>query len=176
MHLIPNHTRETELCEALGIDSVQDLFSDIPDGLRIDGLKLPPGEPERALVGRLRRLLGKNRTYLDMPIFLGGPNKPQHVPASVRAVAHRQELINAYTPYQPEVSQGILQILFEYQSLMADITRMEVVNASMYDGHTALGEAGLMAVRATRNRDRVLVPEHMSWQKRSVLELSLIHI
>ena len=135
-----------------------------------DTPKKPAGEPERALVGRLRRLLGKNRTYLDMPIFLGGPNKPQHVPASVRAVAHRQELINAYTPYQPEVSQGILQILFEYQSLMADITRMEVVNASMYDGHTALGEAGLMAVRATRNRDRVLVPEHMSWQKRSVLE------
>ncbi len=169
MHLIPNHSREQELCDAIGIGSVDELFSDIPERLRIAKLDLPDGEPERYLASRLRRTLGKNKTYDSMPIFLPGL-KPQHVPASVRAVIHRQELINAYTPYQPEVSQGLLQCLFEYQSLMADITRMEVVNASMYDGHTALGEAGLMALRVHPKRTRFLIPEHLSWQKRSVLE------
>ncbi len=170
MHLIPNHLREGELCEAIGIQSVEDLFSDIPAKLRLSKLDLPDAEPERYLVSRLRRTLGKNRTYDNMPIFLGGGLKPQPVPASVRAVIHRQELINAYTPYQPEVSQGLLQCLFEYQSLMADITRMEVVNASMYDGHTALGEAGLMAFRVHGKRPRFLIPRALSWQKRSVLE------
>ncbi len=170
MHLIPNHSREQELCDAIGIASVDELFADIPADLRIDGLDLPDAEPERYLASRLRRTLGKNRTYDNMPIFLGGGLKPQHVPAAVRAVIHRQELINAYTPYQPEVSQGLLQCLFEYQSLMADITRMEVVNSSMYDGHTALGEAGLMALRHQPRKPRFLVPAALSWQKRSVLE------
>lgn len=158
------------MCQVLGIDSVAELFADIPERLRIEGLDLPDAEPERYLVARLRRLLGKDRTYESMPIFLGGGNKPQHVPSAVHAVAHRQELINAYTPYQPEVSQGLLQLLFEYQSLMADITGMEVVNSSMYDGASALGEAGLMAARCGRKRDRFLVPAHLSWEKRSVLE------
>lgn len=170
MHLIPNHLREQELCDAIGIDSVDELFADIPQGMRIGGLDLPDAEPERYLATRLRRTLARNRTYDNMPIFLGGGMKPQLVPASVRAVIHRQELINAYTPYQPEVSQGLLQCLFEYQSLMGDITQMEVVNSSMYDGHTALGEAGLMAHRIHGRRPRFLVPEHLSWQKRSVLE------
>ncbi len=170
MHLIPNHSREQELCGAMGIHSVEELFADIPARLRLDKLDLPDAEPERYLASRLRRTLSKNRTYDNMPIFLGGGLKPQHVPASVRAVIHRQELINAYTPYQPEVSQGLLQCLFEYQSLMADITRMEVVNSSMYDGHTALGEAGLMCLRHQGRKPRFLVPAHLSWQKRSVLE------
>ena len=170
MHLIPNHSREQELCQAIGIDSVDDLFADIPAGLRIAMLNLPDAEPERYLASRLRKTLSRNKTYDSMPIFLGGGLKPQHVPAAVRAVIHRQELINAYTPYQPEVSQGLLQCLFEYQSLMADITRMEVVNSSMYDGHTALGEAGLMALRVHGKKPRFLVPENLSWQKRSVLE------
>ncbi len=170
VHLIPNHAREAEMLEAIGVGSIDDLFASIPKELRIDGLDLPEAEPERYLVHRLRKVLGQNQTYIHLPNFLGGGLKPQHVPASVRAVAHRQELINAYTPYQPEVSQGILQILFEYQSMMADLTRMEVVNSSMYDGLTALGEAGLMAVRATRNKSRFLVPANLSWQKRSVLE------
>ncbi|MGB0653579.1 MAG: aminomethyl-transferring glycine dehydrogenase subunit GcvPA [Thermoplasmatota archaeon] len=173
MHLIPNHHREKELCDAVGVGSVSELFADIPAHLRLpsdgSGLDLPDGEPERYLASRLRKTLSKNKTYDSMPIFLGGGCKPQHVPAAVRAVAHRQELINAYTPYQPEVSQGLLQLLFEYQSLMCDITQMEVVNASMYDGHTALGEAGLMCLRATRKRDRFLIPASLSWQKRSVL-------
>ncbi len=168
MHLIPNDELEAELCKAIGIASAQDLFTDIPAGLRAKPLRLPPAEPERLLVRRLRTLLNKNHSYERMANFLGGGFKPQLVPSAVKAVAHRQEFITAYTPYQPEVSQGLLQTIFEYQSLMCDVTRMEVTNAGLYDGPTALGEAALMATRCN-GRTRFLVPEHLSWEKRSIL-------
>ncbi len=168
MHLIPNHALEAELAAVVGVKSAQDLFSEIPAALRIHGLKLPAAEPERHLVRRLRTLLGKNQSYERMANFLGGGLKPQLVPAAVKAVAHRQEFLTAYTPYQPEVSQGLLQVIFEYQSLMCDIARMEVSNAGMYDMPTALGEAALMATRHT-GRMRFLVPRHLSWEKRSIL-------
>lgn len=168
MHLIPNHALEAELAAAIGIKSAQDLFGDIPANLRSKGLKLPIAEPERHMARRLRTLLAKNQSYERMPNFLGGGYKPQLVPAAVKAVAHRQEFITSYTPYQPEVSQGLLQVIFEYQSLMCDITRMEVSNAGLYDGPTALGEAALMATR-TNGRMRFLVPEHLSWEKRSIV-------
>ncbi|MEA3143281.1 MAG: glycine dehydrogenase subunit 1 [Thermoplasmata archaeon] len=168
MHLIPNHALETEMAAATGVRSAQDLFGDIPQALRAKALRLPPAEPERHMVRRLRTLLARNQSYDRLANFLGGGNKPQLVPAAVKAVAHRQEFITSYTPYQPEVSQGLLQVIFEYQSLMCDITRMEVSNAGMYDFPTALGEAALMATRAN-GRLRFLVPEHMSWEKRSIL-------
>ena len=168
MHLIPNHELEPEMAKAIGIQSAQDLFGDIPAALRAKRLNLPAAEPERHMVRRLRTLLGKNQSYERMANFLGGGYKPQLVPAAVKAVAHRQEFITSYTPYQPEVSQGLLQVIFEYQSLMCEITGMEVSNAGMYDGPTALGEAGLMAARVN-GRDRILVPEHLSWEKRSIL-------
>ena len=168
MHLIPNHALEAELAAAIGIASAQDLFSDIPAGLRSKPLRLPVAEPERHMVRRLRTLLAKNQSYERMANFLGGGYKPQLVPAAVKAVAHRQEFITSYTPYQPEVSQGLLQVIFEYQSLMCDITAMEVSNAGLYDGPTALGEAALMAMRVN-GRKRFLVPEHLSWEKRSIL-------
>jgi glycine dehydrogenase subunit 1 len=168
VHLIPNHALETEMAAAAGVRSAQDLFGDIPAALRVKGLRLPVAEPERHMVRRLRTLLARNQSYDRLAIFLGGGSKPQLVPAAVKAVAHRQEFITSYTPYQPEVSQGLLQVIFEYQSLMCDITRMEVSNAGMYDFPTALGEAALMATRAN-GRMRFLVPEHMSWEKRSVL-------
>ena len=168
MHLIPNHGREAELAAAVGVASAQELFADIPAALRAKPLKLPAAEPERALVRRLRATLGKNRSYETMPNFLGGGLKPQNVPAAVKAVAHRQEFITSYTPYQPEVSQGLLQAIFEYQSLMCEITRMEVSNAGLYDLPTAIGEAALMATRAS-GRLRFLVPAHLSWEKRSIL-------
>jgi glycine dehydrogenase subunit 1 len=168
VHLIPNHALEGEMAAAIGIRSAQDLFADIPAALRAKPLRLPPSEPERLLVRRLRTLLNKNQSYERMPIFLGGGMKPQLVPAAVKAVAHRQEFITAYTPYQPEVSQGLLQAIFEYQSLMCDVARMEVCNAGMYDGPTALGEAALMCTRAN-GRLRFLVPRHLSAEKRSIL-------
>ncbi|HEX2066881.1 MAG TPA: aminomethyl-transferring glycine dehydrogenase subunit GcvPA, partial [Candidatus Thermoplasmatota archaeon] len=168
MHLIPNHALEAEMAAAAGVRSAQDLFKDIPPALRVKGLRLPPAEPERHMVRRLGTILGRNQPYDRLAIFLGGGNKPQLVPAAVKAVAHRQEFITSYTPYQPEVSQGLLQVIFEYQSLLCDITRMEVANAGMYDFPTALGEAALMATRAN-GRMRFLVPEHLGWEKRSIL-------
>ena len=156
------------MARAIGVASAQDLFSDIPAELRVKGLRLPAAEPERHMVRRLRTLLAKNQSYERMATFLGGGYKPQLVPAAVKAVAHRQEFITSYTPYQPEVSQGLLQVIFEYQSLMCDLTRMEVSNAGLYDGPTALGEAALMATRSN-GRTRFLVPEHLSWEKRSIL-------
>lgn len=156
------------MAAAAGVRSAQDLFGDIPAGLRVKGLRLPVAEPERHLVRRLRTLLARNQSYDRLANFLGGGSKPQLVPAAVKAVAHRQEFITSYTPYQPEVSQGLLQAIFEYQSLMCDITRMEVSNAGMYDFPTAIGEAALMATRAN-GRTRFLIPEHLSWEKRSVL-------
>ncbi len=168
MHLIPNHAVAGDLLAAVGAASVDDLFSDIPRALRAGGLDLPNGEPERQLVSRLKSLLDRNQSYYRMPNFLGGGLKPHHVPAAVKAVAHRQEFITSYTPYQPEVSQGLLQALFEYQSLMADVTAMDVVNSSMYDWSTALGEAALMATRVNR-RQRFLVPANLLWEKQTVL-------
>jgi glycine dehydrogenase subunit 1 len=156
------------MARAAGVASAQDLFSEIPAELRVKGLRLPAAEPERHMVRRLRTLLSKNQSYERMATFLGGGYKPQLVPAAVKAVAHRQEFITSYTPYQPEVSQGLLQVIFEYQSLMCDLTRMEVSNAGLYDGPTALGEAALMATRSN-GRTRFLVPEHLSWEKRSIL-------
>ena len=156
------------MARGIGIASAQDLYADIPAALRVGGLRLPAAEPERHMVRRLRTILAKNQSYERMATFLGGGMKPQLVPAAVKAVAHRQEFITSYTPYQPEVSQGLLQVIFEYQSLMCDITRMEVSNAGMYDGPTALGEAALMCTRAN-GRTRFLVPAHLSWEKRSIL-------
>lgn len=156
------------MAKVVGVTSAQDLFSDIPKTLRAKPLRLPASEPERLLVRRLRTLLNKNHSYERMPNFLGGGFKPQLVPAAVKAVAHRQEFITSYTPYQPEVSQGLLQAIFEYQSLLCDATAMEVTNAGLYDGPTAIGEAALMATRAT-GRKRFLVPDHLSWEKRSIV-------
>jgi len=121
------------MAAATGVRSAQDLFADIPQSLRSKGLRLPVAEPERHMVRRLRAMLARNQSYDRLSNFLGGGNKPQLVPAAVKAVAHRQEFITSYTPYQPEVSQGLLQVIFEYQSLLCDITRMEVSNAGMYD-------------------------------------------
>ncbi len=168
MHLIPNDAVANDMLAAIGVGSVDDLFADIPRALRAGGLDLPVGEPERQLVSRLKSLLDNNQSYYRMANFLGGGLKPHHVPAAVKAVAHRQEFITSYTPYQPEVSQGLLQALFEYQSLMADVTAMDVVNSSMYDWSTALGEAALMATRVNR-RPRLLVPANLLWEKQSVL-------
>jgi glycine dehydrogenase subunit 1 len=168
VHLIPNDELEAELSRVAGVRSAQDLFSDIPAELRAKPLRLPPAEPERLLVRRMRTLLNKNQSYERMANFLGGGYKPQLVPAAVKAVAHRQEFITAYTPYQPEVSQGLLQTIFEYQSLLCDVTRMDVTNAGMYDGPTALGEAALMATRVN-DRMRFLVPDNLSYEKRSIL-------
>jgi len=139
---------------ALGIDSVDALFEDIPAGVRASRLELPAAMPEQELAGRLQELAAGNRT--DLASFLGAGVYHHYLPPVVDQMLLRGEFYTAYTPYQPEISQGTLQTIFEYQSLLAELTGLDVVSASHYDGATATAEAALMAVRATR-RDRVLV-------------------
>ena len=139
---------------ALGIDSVDALFEDIPASVRANGLDLPPPEPELLLARRLEGLAGRNR--VDLATFLGAGVYRHFIPAAVDQVLSRGEFYTAYTPYQPEISQGTLQTIFEYQSLLAELTGLPVVSASHYDGAAATAEAALMTIRAT-GRDRVLV-------------------
>jgi glycine dehydrogenase subunit 1 len=148
---------------------VDDLFSDIPLSVRIDGLPLPAGLPEQEVVERVSAILGKNRVGKDLPTFLGAGLYDHFVPASVRAIASRSEFATSYTPYQPELSQGVLQALFEYQSMICELTGMDGANTSMYDGSTAIGEAALMAARITGKRE-IVVPRAMHWERRQVLE------
>ena len=142
------------MLEAIGAASVDELFAAIPASLRASELRLPPPESEAELSDRLARLAGLNR--VDLMSFLGAGAYRHFVPAVVDQLLLRGEFYTAYTPYQPEISQGTLQTIYEYQSMMAELTGMDVVSASHYDGATATAEGALMACRATR-RDRVLV-------------------
>jgi len=150
------HTTEdrARMLGAIGVDSVDDLFADIPPSLRSSGLDLPAPVPEVELAARLRRLAGRNR--VDLASFLGAGAYRHFSPAVVDQLLLRGEFYTAYTPYQPEISQGTLQTIYEYQSMMAELTGLDVVSASHYDGATATAEAALMSCRATR-RERVLV-------------------
>jgi glycine dehydrogenase subunit 1 len=139
---------------ALGIASVDELFADIPEGLRASGLNLPEPEPELHLAARLQALAARNRT--DLASFLGAGVYRHWTPAAVDQLLLRGEWYTAYTPYQPEISQGTLQSIYEYESLIAELMDLDVVSASHYDGAAATAEAALMTCRATR-RERVLV-------------------
>src|SRR5881296_945663 len=145
------------MLEACGLSSIDELFSHIPPKLRLKGeLSVPDGLSEMELVSEMRRLAGRNRHADDLGCFAGGGAYDHYVPAVVWALAGRSELYTSYTPYQPELSQGVLQALFEYQSLICEMTGLEVSNASLYDGPTALVETVHMA-RAATGRHRVLL-------------------
>jgi glycine dehydrogenase subunit 1 len=139
---------------AIGVDSVDDLFADIPPSLRTSKLDLSPSLSEAELTVRLQDLAGRNR--VDLASFLGAGAYRHFTPPVVDQLLLRGEFYTAYTPYQPEISQGTLQTIYEYQSLMAELTGLDVVSASHYDGAAATAEAALMSCRATR-RERVLV-------------------
>ncbi len=154
----------------IGIDNALELFSDIPDDLILkEAPKLPVGpmtEPEIAEFFTELAKLNKNPT--ELVSFLGGGVRQIYIPAFLDEVIRRGELYTAYTAYQPEVAQGMLQLLFEYQSLMAELTGMNVVNASMYDWSTAAGEAALMSVRLTGKKN-IVIASPISLARRGVL-------
>src|SRR4051812_49912456 len=139
---------------ALGMDSVDELFADIPKPLRSSPLRLDPPEPEQLLMNRLAGLAAKNK--VDLASFLGAGAYRHFSPPLVDQLLLRGEWYTAYTPYQPEVSQGTLQSIYEYESMIAELVGLDVVSASHYDGAAATAEAALMACRAT-GRSRVLV-------------------
>ncbi|MEM2882443.1 MAG: aminomethyl-transferring glycine dehydrogenase subunit GcvPA [Candidatus Bathyarchaeia archaeon] len=169
-HLIPNSSPEAKasMLKYLGMESIEELFKDIPEGIRVEGLDLPSGMSELEVMGRVGEILKKNSSLQDMPIFLGGGAWFHYVPAVVDEVVRRSEFLTAYTPYQPEASQGMLQALFEYQSLICDLTEMDFANCSLYDFSSALGEAARMAKRVT-GRGKFLVPKFMNPQAMEAL-------
>ena len=145
-----------EMLATLGISSLDDLFADIPAEVRLDRpLAIPPGISEMELVADMRALAARDRSVDDLVCFAGGGAYDHYVPSIVWALAGRSEFYTSYTPYQPEVSQGVLQTLFEFQSMVCELTALEVSNASLYDGASALVEAANMA--RGDGRDRVLV-------------------
>ena len=164
---------EDEMLRTMGLRSVENLFADIPPAVRIPKLDLPDGLPEDAVVGRVTSMLAANRTVVDMPTFLGGGSYDHFVPASVRAITSRSEFYTSYTPYQPELSQGLLQALWEYQSLICELTGMDGANTSMYDASTALGEAARMAHRLHGGKT-FLIPRALRHNRRAVLANYLV--
>jgi len=155
------------MLEAIGIDSVDALFEDIPAGLRAGPLALDEPEAELLLTSRLQAMAARNR--VDLASFLGAGAYRHWTPAVVDQMLLRGEWYTAYTPYQPEVSQGTLQSIYEYQSLLAELTGLDVVSASHYDGGAATAEAALMTCRATK-RERILVSRAVHPHYRATLE------
>jgi glycine dehydrogenase subunit 1 len=145
-----------EMLATIGVGSLDDLFAQIPEGVRLGGrLDVPDGVSELELTRDLRALAARNRNADDLVCFAGMGAYDHYVPSVVWALAGRSEFYTSYTPYQPELSQGVLQTLFEYQSMICELTGLDVSNASLYDGPTALVEAVHMTL--TPERRRVLV-------------------
>ena len=155
------------MLDRIGVESIDDLFDEIPKDLRIDSL---PGVPAALSEMEVARLVSARAAADGSPLnFIGAGAYEHHIPAPVWALATRGEIYSAYTPYQAEASQGTLQIMYEYQSMIAGLTAMDVSNASLYDGASALAEACLMSVRAHRRSKsaRILVPATVNptWRK-----------
>jgi glycine dehydrogenase subunit 1 len=162
-HTEADHRR---MLDAVGVASIEDLFADIPAAVRAGRFEVPPPLTEQEVRGELSRIAGRNA--IRRVSFLGAGSYRHLVPAVVGEVIGRAEFATAYTPYQPEVSQGTLQSIYEFQSMVCELTGMEVASASHYDGATATAEAALMACRLTR-RDRVTVSTAVHPQVREVL-------
>ncbi len=146
-----------EMLKKIGVRSINELFETIPETVRLkQDLTLPKAQSEMQVERNLKRLASKNKSAGQTAFFIGGGAYRHHIPASVDHIIQRSEFLTAYTPYQPEISQGTLQSLFEFQTQICLLTGMEVANASMYDGSTACAEAALMATRITRRKKVIL--------------------
>jgi glycine dehydrogenase subunit 1 len=171
---IPNSVSETkkEMMREIGIHDISELYKDIPEKFRLKKkLDLPEkGLSEFEVRKHVEALLSKNDTNYKMSVFLGAGCWPHYVPAVVQDVIQRSELLTSYTPYQPETSQGMLQALFEYQSMICELTGMAAANCSMYDWASALGEAARMAARV-KGRKEVLIPKIIHPERASTLKV-----
>jgi glycine dehydrogenase subunit 1 len=157
------------MLEAIGVSSLEELFAEIPASLRCERpLELPDGLGEAEVFGHLRELAARNRSAEDEISFLGGGFYDHYVPAVVDMLLERSEFLTPYTPYQPEISQGGLQVMFEYQTAICELTGMDVSNASVYDGPSALAAAGYLA-KLTNGRPRFVVSRTVAPQARETL-------
>ena len=171
MRYLPLTTEDRrEMLARAGAAAIDDLFVDVPADKRLSRpLDLPPHQSELAVERFLGRMAGRNVAAGSVPFFVGCGAYKHHVPASVDHLIQRSEFLTSYTPYQPEIAQGTLQYLFEFQTQVAALTGMEVANASMYDGSTAAAEAVLMAHRVTRRR-KAVVAGNLHPHYRAVIE------
>jgi glycine dehydrogenase subunit 1 len=153
------HTTEDRaaMLKTVGVDRVDDLFAAVPEHVRFPNLDLPPMLTEMEAAHRLQELADQNQNFSAADIYLGAGSYQHYVPATVGQILSRGEFYTAYTPYQPEVAQGTLQVIYEFQSMVAELLGTEVANASMYDGATALAEGALMSVSSTKKKSRVVV-------------------
>lgn len=159
MPFIANTTeQQQQMLQEMNL-TMEDLFADIPEGLKSNSFNLPDGISEQEVRQRLWEMAQKNSTHLAN--FLGGGFYDHFIPAAVDAIVSRSEFYTAYTPYQPEISQGTLQAVYEYQSMICRLTEMEVTNASMYDGGTAMYEAMTMALRIT-GRNKIIIDDSVN--------------
>lgn len=169
-HYIPITDADRQaMLQAIGVETIEDLFVDVPASHRFPPLELPPPLSEPELMAELNRLSEANAHNRKYSIFLGAGAYNHFVPAAVDQIIRRGEYYTAYTPYQPEISQGTLQAIFEYQSLICALTGMEIANASHYDGATALAESAIMALNVVRNRRKIVVARSVNPQYRAVL-------
>ena len=168
---IPNTDLERKkMLESIGINSVEELFSDIPENVKLNR-RLNLNEPmsELEVSKEIKDISNKNLNNEDLVCFLGAGSYDHYIPSVVNHITSRSEFYTAYTPYQPEISQGTLQVIFEYQTMIAELTGMEVSNASMYDGATACAEAAMVSMASTK-RKNVVVSKTVNPEIRKVLE------
>lgn len=174
MNYVPNTAEQRQqLLERIGVKTVDELFADVPANVRLQRpLAVEGGMAEQDLVRHVKGLAGRNANLEEYSSFLGAGAYEHHIPAFVDQLLLRQEFYTAYTPYQPEISQGTLQAIYEFQTLICELTGMDAANASMYDGASALAEAALMSFDATRRR-KVLVAQTVHPEYREVLNTYL---
>ena len=165
--LVHNEETTQQMCKEIGISSVEDLFSQIPQSARMAELKLPEGLSEMETQKVVKALANANKT--DYAIFTGGGIYNKFVPACIGQVASRFEFNTAYTPYQPEISQGTLQVMYEFQTMICRLTGMDVANATVYDGGTACAEAILMACRVAK-KYKVCVLNSLNPEYKKIIE------
>jgi len=159
-----------EMLDVIGVKDVKELYCDVPEAAFIDGkADLPDHKGELEVERILSAHANENHAAPDGPFFLGAGTYYHHVPASVDYIIQRSEFLTAYTPYQPEIAQGTLQMIFEFQSMIARLTGQDVANASLYDGASAMAEAALMAQRVTKRR-KITIGNEINPEYRKVLE------
>lgn len=163
---LPNTEQDRqEMLEIIGVKDIMDIFSDIPEEVRRkEKMNLPEALSEMELVKELGNMAGKNTTSSQMPYFIGAGTYDHHVPSIVKHIITRQEFLTAYVPYQPEVSQGELQALFEWQTMVAELTGMDLANCGLYDGYNAVAEAANLAFGSVKKATKVLVSKALDPQ------------
>lgn len=165
--LVHNENVQKEMLESIGLSSIENLFKQIPNRAKMTELELEEGLSELETQRRVKSFAKKNNT--DYVSFLGGGVYNKFIPAAIQSIAQRWEFLTAYTPYQPEISQGTLQVMYEFQTMIARLTGMDLANATVYDGASACAESILMAVRISK-KDKVLVSNSLNPEYKDVVK------